>query len=99
MYYCMYSKYYYYLLLFILLGELAEWFRDRPDILLAILPMILDNLSKPSLAASAALAFRDICGDCHSLLANSDVTSIMMSCQVNMDTFKLCDYTCMYMYM
>uniref|UniRef100_A0A1X7UBK3 Importin N-terminal domain-containing protein n=1 Tax=Amphimedon queenslandica TaxID=400682 RepID=A0A1X7UBK3_AMPQE len=64
-----------------LLGELAEWFRDSPDVLLAVLPMILDNLSKPTLTASAALAFRDICGDCHGVLANSDISSIVISCQ------------------
>ena len=44
--------------------------------------MILDSLSEPSLAASASLAFRDICKDCSHLLAPY-VVQVIPSCQVS----------------
>lgn len=64
-----------------ILGCLADWFKGRPDILTAVLPMILDNLSQPHLSASAALAFRDICGECNVLLGPI-ASNIVVSCQV-----------------
>jgi hypothetical protein len=42
--------------------------------------MILDGISKPSLAASSALAFRDICSECHTLLVPA-LSNIVTSCQ------------------
>ncbi|XP_064386855.1 importin-13-like isoform X2 [Halichondria panicea] len=52
-----------------LLGCLSSWFKDHVDLLQAVLPMILDALSQPSLAPNAALAFRDVCGECAAELA------------------------------
>ena len=34
------------------------------DLLQAVLPTILQGLTQPELAPSAALAFRDVCGEC-----------------------------------
>ena len=49
-------------------GDLADWFSQQPDILQAVLPMILDGLTTPSLSASAALSFKYVCGECRKLL-------------------------------
>ncbi len=43
--------------------------------------MILDALSQPSLAPAAALAFRDVCGDCAAQLTPV-INQIVPVCQV-----------------
>ena len=50
--------------------------------------MILDALGQPSLAPSAALAFRDVCGDCASELAPV-VVQIIPACQVSVTTIRI----------
>lgn len=66
----------------------------------AVLPIILDGLTNASQASSAALAFRDVCGECAEHLAPV-VMQIIPACQVI--TYS-CDvyiymYICMaYMY-
>lgn len=62
-------------------GCLSSWFRAHPDLLQAVLPIILDGLSNASLATSAALAFRDVCAECAEQLAPV-VMQIIPSCQV-----------------
>jgi len=62
-------------------GCLCGWFKDHVKLLQAVLPMILDALRQPSLAPSAALAFRDVCGDCASQLVPV-VTQLIPVCQV-----------------
>lgn len=62
-------------------GCLSSWFKDHIDLLQAVLPMILDALNQPSLAPSAALAFRDVCGECASELT-SVVLQIIPVCKV-----------------
>jgi hypothetical protein len=48
------------------------------------LPMILSALSQPSLAPSAALAFRDLCGECAEMLVPVAV-QLIPACQVSID--------------
>ena len=62
-------------------GCLSSWFRAHPDLLQAVLPIILDGLTNVSLASSAALAFRDVCGECAEHLAPA-VMQIIPACQV-----------------
>ena len=62
-------------------GCLSSWFRAHPDLLQAVLPIILDGLSNVNLASSAALAFRDVCGECAENLAPA-VMQIIPACQV-----------------
>lgn len=62
-------------------GCLAVWFRGHSDLLQAVLPVILNGLTNPRLATSAALAFRDVCGECAELLAPV-VMQIIPTCQV-----------------
>ncbi len=62
-------------------GCLSSWFKDHVDLLQAVLPMILDALSQPSLAPNAALAFRDVCGECAAELAPV-VLQIVPVCKV-----------------
>lgn len=62
-------------------GCLSSWFRAHPDLLQAVLPIILDGLTNASQASSAALAFRDVCGECAEHLAPV-VMQIIPACQV-----------------
>ncbi len=64
-------------------GCLSSWFKDHVDLLQAVLPMILDALSQPSLAPNAALAFRDVCGECAAELAPV-VLQIVPVCKVRL---------------
>lgn len=63
-------------------GCLSVWFRSHPDLLQAVLPVILDGLTSASLATNAALAFRDICAECADQLAPV-VIQIIPACQVH----------------
>lgn len=65
----------------LLQGCLSSWFRAHPDLLQAVLPIILDGLTNASQASSAALAFRDVCGECAEQLAPV-VMQIIPACQV-----------------
>ena len=69
-------------------GCLSNWFRAHPDLLQVVLPIILDGLTNPGLASSAALAFRDVCGDCAEHLAPA-VMQIIPVCQVIMHSHSL----------
>lgn len=51
------------------------------NLLQAVLPMILRALVEPDLAPSAALAFRDVCGECAEQLAPLAV-QLIPACQV-----------------
>lgn len=62
-------------------GCLSGWFRAHPDLLQAVVPIILDGLTNVNLASSAALAFRDVCGECSEQLAPL-VLQIIPACQV-----------------
>ena len=64
-------------------GCLSVWFRAHPDLLQAVLPVILDGLTNPTLATSAALAFRDVCAECAEQLAPV-VMQIIPTCQVHL---------------
>ena len=57
------------------------WFRSHTDLLRAVLPMILEGLTRPHLAPSAALAFRDVCGECAEQLTPF-VLQLVLACQV-----------------
>ena len=61
-------------------GYLSSWFRHHVDLLQAVLPMILNALSQPGLAPSAALAFRDLCGECAEMLLTLAV-QLIPACQ------------------
>ena len=65
-------------------GYLSSWFRHHVDLLQAVLPMILNALSQPSLAPSAALAFRDLCGECAEMLVPVAV-QLIPACQVGVE--------------
>ena len=69
-------------------GCLSVWFRAHPDLLQAVLPVILDGLTNPTLATSAALAFRDVCAECAEQLAPV-VMQIIPTCQVHL-SLSLC---------
>ena len=71
------------------LGYLSDWFREQPDVLQAVLPMILNGLSEPSVSASASLAFRDVCGECSNLLAPC-VIQVIPACQASISIYTLC---------
>jgi hypothetical protein len=71
-----------------LLGCLSSWFRAHPDLLQAVLPIILDGLTNVSLASSAALAFRDVCGECAEHLAPA-VMQIIPACQAGLSNTTL----------
>lgn len=51
------------------------------DLLQAVLPMILGALTQPNLAPSAALAFRDVCGECAKQLTPY-VVQLIPACEV-----------------
>lgn len=66
-----------------LLGYLSSWFKQHPEMLQAVIPMILGALSQATLAPSAALAFRDVCGDCCEQLTPF-VVQLIPACQAGL---------------
>lgn len=63
-------------------GCLSSWFKHHEDLLQAVLPMILGALSQPDLAPSAALAFKDVCSECHEMLSPLAV-QLIPACKVS----------------
>ena len=63
-------------------GLLSNWFKRHLSLLQAVLPMILQSLMQPELASCAALAFKDVCGDCANELSTV-ATQLIPHCQVS----------------
>lgn len=70
------------------LGCLSSWFKDHVDLLQAVLPTILEGLTQPELAPSAALAFRDVCGECAEKLVPY-VVQLIPACESSLSNPRL----------
>eukprot|EP00731_Ephydatia_muelleri_P019156 Em0011g1196a len=70
------------------LGCLSSWFKNHMDLLQAVLPTILEGLSQPELAPSAALAFRDVCGECAEKLAPY-ILQLIPACESSLSNPRL----------
>jgi len=63
------------------IGLLSSWFKRHLSLLQGVLPIILESLTRPSLASCAALAFKDVCGECSNELSTI-ASQLIPHCQV-----------------
>ena len=63
-------------------GFLSVWFKHHPSLLQGVIPMILGGLGQPALAASACMAFRDVCMECATPLS-AVADQLVLHCQVS----------------
>lgn len=52
------------LLIYFLVGALAEWLADHPVMLSSVLPLVLQALGNPDLSISSVSTLKKICREC-----------------------------------